>query len=151
MQSHFAAIHFIQSVIPVVFNNCFLQKNIRSLSEKYILNYKTFIYLVTLISRRLHHTWISKLFFISIGSNKISSIGGTFLYRRANGVFLLTKQWYYCCDIYGVSCATLCFCCFNTYAHISHFWVQIIPELFCIVKLPGNYFPCDLKIRFSPI
>ena len=49
MQSHFTAIHFIQSVIPVVFNDCFLQKNIRSLSEKYILHYKTFIYLANLV------------------------------------------------------------------------------------------------------
>ena len=36
-----------------------------------------------------------------------------FLMRRNNGIIVATK--------YGVSCATLCFCYFNTYAHISHF------------------------------
>ena len=31
---------------------------------------------------------------------KVSNVdGGTFLYRRVNGVFVATKQWYYCCDL----------------------------------------------------
>ena len=44
------------------------------------------------------------------------------------------------------------FCCFYTYTEISLFyawidvqWVQIIFELFCIFKLQGNYFLCDLN------
>ena len=52
--------------------------------------------------------------------------GGTFLYRRVNGVFVATKQWYFCCDLkWCFICDilfllfqylhTFCFCCFNTY------------------------------------
>ena len=67
-------------------------------------------------------------------------IGGTFLYRRVNGVFDATKQWYYCCDLkwcfmcdimfllfqylrsyfpFSPSFSISCFCCFNTYTDNS--------------------------------
>ena len=53
--------------------------------------------------------------------------GGTFLYRRVNGVFTATIRWYYCCDIkwfllfqylrsylpFSPSFSILCFCYFK--------------------------------------
>ena len=34
-----------------------------------------------------------------VSHSEFGADGGTFLYRRANGVFIATKQWYFCCDI----------------------------------------------------
>ena len=39
-----------------------------------------------------------KLRFIKVYLIVVNKVGGTFLYRRINGVFDATKQWYYCCD-----------------------------------------------------
>jgi hypothetical protein len=41
-------------------------------------------------------------------------IGGTFLYRRVNGVFNATIRWYSCSDV-------VCICYFNTYTENSPF------------------------------
>ena len=81
-------------------------------------------------------------------SKKMENIrnGGTFLYRRKNGVFNATLRWYYCydikwcfiCDImfllfqylrsyfpFSPSFSISCFCCFNTYTDISNFHQNI--------------------------
>ena len=60
-----------------------------------------------------------------------SKFGGTFLYRRVNGVFNATIRWYYCSDVFVVSIPTL---------KKFHFcndvqWVHIISELFYMLEI----------------
>ena len=82
---------------------------------------------------------------------KSVNCGGTFLYRRANGVLDATQQWYYCCDLkwcfkcdirsllfqylrsyfqFSHHFQFLCFCCFNTYTDIFHFTISL-HMIFC--------------------
>ena len=101
--------------------------------------------------------------FIKVGKYKY---GGTFLYRRVNGVFDATKQWYYCCDLkwcfmcdimfllfqylrsyfpFSPSFSISSFCCFNTYTDFPHFSIS----LHMLFLMRHSFFRCYSFILYN--